>query len=791
MIVLHATWFDGTLHLWGEQCAEGSVNRSPEGARRSARAEALGSTDTGSSTPLFPFAVTENTLRRSVGDLYDSLLVSGAVSTELTLRLPHAGGEPIPSWASRWSAQASSCGSPEALSLQACRVPTLAFSPADAVDLLTSSATLARDDIRGGASLRYWSRVAALVLELLAKQRFVPAIHHAGDDRYRGYWRVVVDDEETSERLGALIASMPPVCRSLAVEGVPVQASALVENFLWTTVDALVRRCLEGDELAHAIQERPEGTCSPQIRWLQSVVRSDPNLTGTSEERARTYETIQDWLAKLEPPTHERTCRTCFHLHPPPAVMGLTAQSSERTWRLTLHVQATQDRGMILDAASLFDAHGNDPSILRRPFANAREQLRADVGHAARYFPPLSACAETSGPLECRLTLEEAYSFLRDAAPILESEGFAVWVPKWWRADRPRLRMWLDLHPLDARATGGQPTMRLDALVTYDWRLAVGDEELSLEEISRLAAANEPLVRVRGRWTEVQPSDMQAALRFLKRNRGGKMTVFEALRQCYIADDLETGLPVAGLRAHGWIDNLLNATEVHERIEHFQPPSGFQGTLRPYQLRGMEWLSFLTRLGLGACLADDMGLGKTIQLIALWLQERESNRSPGPTLLVVPMSLVGNWQREIARFAQSLSVMIHHGMERLTGQEFVGEVGRNDVVISTYGLIHRDLEHLAAVEWHRIALDEAQNIKNPAAKQAVAIRSLKAVHRVALTGTPVENRLSDLWSILDFLNTGYLGGASDFRRRFAVPIERYHDTDRAQRLRHLIRPFVL
>ncbi|GAF93885.1 unnamed protein product, partial [marine sediment metagenome] len=183
--------------------------------------------------------------------------------------------------------------------------------------------------------------------------------------------------------------------------------------------------------------------------------------------------------------------------------------------------------------------------------------------------------------------------------------------------------------------------------------------------------------------------------------------------------------------------------------------------------------------------------GKTIELIALWLHEREAGVSPGPTLLVVPMSLVGNWHRETARFAPSLRVMVHHGLERLTGQEFVTEVAKHDVVISTYGLAYRDYEHLVDVDWHRIALDEAQNIKNHAAKQAVAIRSLRAVHRVALTGTPVENRLSELWSIMDFLNPSYLGGARDFRRRFAIPIERYHDRDRGQRLRHLIRPFVL
>jgi SNF2 family DNA or RNA helicase len=263
------------------------------------------------------------------------------------------------------------------------------------------------------------------------------------------------------------------------------------------------------------------------------------------------------------------------------------------------------------------------------------------------------------------------------------------------------------------------------------------------------------------------------------------------MRRYYLADDEETGLPVTALRTSGWIDDLLNASEPRDHYTEVEKPANFLGELRPYQHRGLAWLSFLARHGMGSCLADDMGLGKTIQMIALWLLERADGATPGPTLLVVPMSLVGNWQRELQRFAPTLRVMVHHGMERLTGQDFQREAAGHDVIISTYGLAFRDFEHLAAVPWYRIALDEAQNIKNPAAKQSTALRSLRCVQRVALTGTPVENRLSELWSIVDFLNPGYLGSAHDFRHRFALPIERHHDENRAQRLRHLIRPFIL
>jgi len=825
---LHAIWTDAALHLWGERAADSAVDGgTPERQEPSASApwgDATGRVDDptctlrrwttqpkrlgGALRTIFVSptskevghpaqadtagvgalvsAVSHDVLRRIIGNLYDSLLVTGAVDAELTLRLPHADGEPALSFAPTLPATPDR---PVPLQLLPCRVPTLMFAPADAVDLLTSVANLANESATIAASLRYWSRVAALVRELLGQQRFVPALHHAGDDRYRGFWRVVVDDEDTSRRLGILINSMPPVCRSFTAPGETVQGSALVENFLWAGVDGLVRRCLEGDELAHAIHDGPEETCSPQMRWLRCLVGEAADLTGTPEQRGAIHQAVQGWVSRLEPFPQGRACRTCFRLIAPGADDEST---TEGAWSLTLHVQAVNEPGLVLDAARLLGGNGDrDPRILQRPFDNALEHLREDVTKAARHFPPLAPCAAPGGPVERRLSLEEAYAFLRDAAPILEMEGFGVWLPKWWRDDRPRLRMWLHVQPSDGASSSTATSMGLDALVSYDWRVAVGDETLSPEEIERLSTAHQPLVRLRGRWAEVHASDVEKASRFLQDRRAGRMTVFEALRQCYAADELETGLPVAGLRAHGWVRGLLDASENRESIERLAPPPDFQGELRPYQLRGLEWLSFLSRLGVGGCLADDMGLGKTIQLIALWLHERAGGRSPGPTLLVVPMSLVGNWQREIERFGPSLRVMVHHGMERLTGDAFIDEVAGHDVVISTYGLIPRDLDHLSAIDWHRIALDEAQNIKNPAAKQAAAIRSLRAVQRVALTGTPVENRLAELWSIMDFLNAGYLGSGGEFRRRFAVPIERHHDADRARRLRHLIRPFIL
>ena len=200
---------------------------------------------------------------------------------------------------------------------------------------------------------------------------------------------------------------------------------------------------------------------------------------------------------------------------------------------------------------------------------------------------------------------------------------------------------------------------------------------------------------------------------------------------------------------------------------------------------------FLRKRGFGACLADDMGLGKTIQLIALLLHEREVLGVKVPTLLICPTSVVGNWIREVARFAPGLKTFIHHGVDRATGKEFVEKVSGYDLVISTYNLVTRDWDTIARVDWEGIVLDEAQNIKNPSTKQAQGIRKMKSRYRIALTGTPIENRLMELWSIMDFLNPGYLGSRQSFYRRFVLPVERYGDEKRAWQLKQLIKPFVL
>ncbi|MDE2314196.1 MAG: DEAD/DEAH box helicase, partial [Elusimicrobia bacterium] len=329
-----------------------------------------------------------------------------------------------------------------------------------------------------------------------------------------------------------------------------------------------------------------------------------------------------------------------------------------------------------------------------------------------------------------------------------------------------------------------------DSWLTFDWNAAMGDKALSRAELEELARMKVPLVRVRGEWVEVDHEALSKAISFWDRQKGRGMTlgdVFGRLRRSN-----EAGLGVSDIQAEGWLKDLLGGAPEKAGFNRIAPPSGLKGTLRHYQERGFSWLSFLRTYGFGACLADDMGLGKTIQSLALILREKEEGRLKAPVLLVCPTSVAGNWMKEAERFAPSLKLVLHHGTGRKkSAAGFKRQAGSADLVVSTYALARLDEKLLRAQAWSGIFLDEAQNIKNPEAKQSRALRGIKAGFRVALTGTPVENRLSELWSIMEFLNPGYLGGFEDFHNRFAVPIERFQDGRATSTLKRLAQPFVL
>ncbi|HEX2210126.1 MAG TPA: DEAD/DEAH box helicase, partial [Longimicrobium sp.] len=579
-------------------------------------------------------------------------------------------------------------------------------------------------------------------------------------------------------------------------------AAAAVDDAAGRALDALVdagvRRGLE--EYAIPALRRAAANRTPPEEWLATLLAPDPAPRPGGAPWERMHAALGAWSRPLAPATASGL-RTCFQLTAPilqtpdaeTAIERMEAGAEVDAWRLDFLLQAADDPSLLVPAAQVWKSRGA-LQVFRRTLDHPQERLLEDLGRALRLVPSLAPALRGARPTGLALDADGAWRFLREGAPLLAQAGFGVRVPPWW--GQPAARVGVTLRARSTPSTRGEGEGRfgLETLVAYDWQVSLGGEPLSAEEFRALAEARAPLVRFRGQWVELRPEEMTAALRLFEQGASGEMTAAELLRLAAGADAVDAGaLPVEGVEAEGWLADLLAAAG-DARVQPVPPPAGFAGTLRPYQERGLSWLAFMDGLGLGACLADDMGLGKTVQLLALLLARpvrAPKGKKTLPTLLVCPMSLVGNWQREAARFAPGLRVHVHHGGERLSGRALGRAVRGSDLVITTYALAARDREELGAVEWGRVVLDEAQNVKNAAARQSQAVRSFRAPRRIALTGTPVENRLAEMWSILDFLNPGLLGSARDFRTRFALPIERYRDAETAARLRQLAGPFIL
>jgi len=662
-------------------------------------------------------------------------------------------------------------------------INTLALYSDDALDFLVSLPSQSPHGFAFGSSLRFWVEAAKFSLELIVRQCFIPTVTE-DKGAFQAAWEAVINDED-SERVQLLSNSMPPSCRALLPQedgGAP-SPSELLSSFINRTVDAFVRSSLSSIPLLPT--RRGRLVVSLAEHWLQALSSDDPRLEVPTEDMAALSREIESWHTQIQPAPSDTPFRTCFRLDSP---------DDGQEWRVSFHLQASDDRSLLIPAKKVWGTRSGVITFLKRRFENPQERLLADLGRASRVFPAIDESLKTARPAGVSLGTEQAYSFLRQSASLLEQSGFGVLLPPWWQEPSARLSAKLRLKP-KAKAKVSSGLMGLDSIVAYDWEIALGEETLSPAEFEKLASLKVPLVKVRGQWVELRPEEIEAAIAFFqKRHDGGEIGLGEALRLGLGQEVSEVGLPVMGVKAEGWVEECLDRLSEGAKIAEVEPPQSFEGQMRPYQIKGLSWLVFLKQFGFGACLADDMGLGKTIEFIAFMLHERLGRRKrswPGPTLLVCPMSVVGNWKKEVERFGSSLKVMVHHGADRLSGKAFEKEVKRHDLVISTYALAHRDEGLLSLRHWECVVLDEAQNIKNPSAKQTQAIKKLKTNYRVTLTGTPVENRLSELWSIMDFLNPGYLKSAQDFHRNFVIPIEKHRNPARAETLKRLIQPFVL
>lgn len=782
----HAVWdVRGQLSLWVESDEVSSAE--PRAAIPAGR---------------LPGVLEGDALRRTGSEVFD---FDDLNLSELTLLLPTHGGRPVTEGE---IAQGAFSGAD--VTLESWQVPCMSLDALDTFAFLSSVPNVPPAGVEFGATLLYFRELTKFLLDMLMRGRFLPELARSGEGSF-ARWQPLITSEGDVLRFQTFLDGFPRVA-AMAINHGEVELSSpeqILTSFLAQGVDALVRIFVR--RLRPFAQEAVGdvlGRVTVGERWLLALASERAEVTGEAGELARLEGRLRFWAAAAQRTRHLHEVRLVMRVFPPLVENDESAPPEERDWNLDFQLESAADPTLRLRTADLWSG---TRGFLERS-AHSDEELEAivlkNLGTAATLFPPLGRALDTLTPVSASLSTKEVHEFLREAAPRLLERGIGIIAPNWWEQPNERLGLSLTVRAAEAPAAGQRRSLLAsDQLLDFSWKLSLGETELSEAEFQSLVARDSPLVYIRGAWIELDSAKIQATIRFLEEQESRKkLSLFEALHLGLGLDDRSQILPVTRFQAEGWVQKLLEGSP--RVVDLLEEPPGFRGELRPYQREGLTWLMFHADLGLGVCLADDMGLGKTIQFLA-WLQQaklREHEQSGGtvrrPVLLVVPMSILANWENEARRFTPELTVYVHHGTQRLANQAFLDRARSADLVITTYSIVFRDEELISQIEWTGITLDEAQNIKNIETKQSRAVRRLcyeqlnqsrgiRTFSRMALTGTPLENRLEELWSIFDFLNPGFFGTLNDFRTQYAAPIERQRDAGAAAALSRLLRPFVL
>jgi superfamily II DNA or RNA helicase len=770
MSLLHATWLfppegsGGRLFLWADtwRVATPAVPKLE--------------------APEHPLALNEDELATWLDDngLWSEALRPARATLSLPSRNQAAKGRRTS--ASSWSGLPLQAGEPIPKQLEwwPWQVEGWALDAANAGEWL-SQVPLAGEHPEMADELRWWSHLQRWALSLIARGRWLPQIAEG-----KARWLPLLNREDDRRRLEDLASGLPQVA-TCALAGGPMGDPSLACRRPGSgrlRVASLLEALLDG-QLRAGFSPSAGGLDPLLTAWQKALGKGDGSLALGEEELERLSIATHHWregvAGKVEP------ARTCLEL--------FTPAEGEELWELRFGLQAEADPSLRVPAAAVWAAGDRGLQMGEVAVPQPSELLLEGMGRALTVFEPIVRGLDSATPETMQLTPAEAFVLVRTGAHQLRDVGVGVVLPaslSGGLASRLGLQITAELPEKSRGFTLGES-------LSWSWEFMIGGVTLTLRDLERLQAKRSPLVQHKGAWIELRPADLRNAERFSVADPG--LSLDDALRLTASDGDTFHRLPVHRFDSGPRLQAVLEQYHQQKAPDPLPAPPGFSGQLRPYQERGLGWLAFLHRFDQGACLADDMGLGKTIQLLAFLQHLKAEDELKRPVLLVAPTSVLTNWKREAQGFTPELGVREHYGPRRPSTPEALKKALKGvNLVLTSYGLLQRDSELLESIDWQGVVIDEAQAIKNPSAKQSQAARDMArpsrggkggSRFRIALTGTPVENRVSELWALMDYLNPKVLGDEPFFRQRYRLPIERYGDMASLRDLKARVGPFIL